>query len=138
MAHSATGKNNVHVHGGLILEQDKNSRSVLSPRPRKIKRVEERKYKRIQVRFGPESPQFSIQAVQISTRGLFLATNSPIYAPGSKVVIEISTPKGKFIVSAIVRHSKKVPHFLLRHERPGMGVEFISIPEEVREYLSAL
>jgi len=106
--------------------------------PQKIKRVEERKYKRIPVRFGLETPQFSIQAVQISTRGLFLAMNSPIYAPGSKVVIEVSTPKGTFNISAIVRHSKKVPHFLLHHERPGMGVEFISTPEEVREYLAAL
>ncbi len=107
-------------------------------KPQKIKRVEERKFKRIPVRFGPETPQYSIQAIQISTQGLFLATNSPIYAPGSKVVVEISTPKGPFIVSAIVRHSKKVPQFLLRHERPGMGVEFISAPEEVRKYLSGL
>jgi hypothetical protein len=104
----------------------------------KFKRVEERKYKRIPVRFGPETPQFSIQAIQISSRGLFLATNSPIYAPGSKVVIEISTAKGPYNVSAIVRHSKKVPPYLLNHERPGMGVEFISVPEEVKEYLSSL
>ncbi len=110
----------------------------MNMKTQKFKRVEERKYKRIQVRFGPEIPQFSIQAIQISTRGLFLATNSPIYAPGSKLVIEISTPKGVFIIAAIVRHSKKVPQYLLRHERPGMGVEFISIPEEIREYLSAL
>jgi hypothetical protein len=104
----------------------------------KFKRVEERKYKRIAVRFGLETPQFSIQAIQISTRGLFLATNSPIYAPGSKVVIEIPTPKGPHIISGVVRHSKKVPPQLLHHERPGMGVEFTCLPEEVREYLSEL
>ena len=104
----------------------------------KFKRVEERKYKRIPVRFGPETPQFSTQAIQISTRGLFLATNSPIYAPGSKLVVEITTPKGPHIISGVVRHSKKVPPQLVNHERPGMGVEFTSVPEEVREYLSAL
>jgi hypothetical protein len=104
----------------------------------KFKRVEERKYKRIPVRFGPETPQFSTQAIQISARGLFLATNSPIYAPGNKLVIEISTPKGLYNISAVVRHSKKVPPHLLHHERPGMGVEFISVSEEVREYLSTL
>jgi hypothetical protein len=54
------------------------------------------------------------------------------------VVIEISTAKGPYNVSAIVRHSKKVPPYLLNHERPGMGVEFISVPEEVKEYLSSL
>lgn len=104
----------------------------------KFKRVEERKYKRISVRFGLETPQFSTQAIQISSRGLFLATNSPIYAPGSKLVIEVPTPKGSYIISGVVRHSKKVPRQLLYQERAGMGVEFTSVPEEVREYLSVL
>jgi len=105
---------------------------------RKFKRTQERKFKRIPVRFGLETPQFSTLAIQISTRGLFLSTNSPIYAPGTKLVIEISTPKGSYTISAIVRHAKKVPPLLLNHERPGMGVEFITIPEEVREYLASL
>ncbi len=104
----------------------------------KVKRVEERKFKRIPVRFGLETPQFSSVAIQISTRGLFLSTNSPVYPPGKKIVIEINTPKGPYIFSAIVRHSKRVPPQLLYSERPGMGVEFISAPEEVKEFLSAL
>ena len=54
------------------------------------------------------------------------------------MVIEISTPKGSYIISAIVRHAKKVPPLLLHHERPGMGVEFVTLPEEVREYLASL
>lgn len=104
----------------------------------KFQRVEERKFKRISVRFGLKTPQFSALAIQISTRGLFLSTNSPIYAPGNKLVIEISTPKGPYIILGVVRHSKKVPPQLLYHERPGMGVEFISVHEEAQKYLSAL
>jgi len=105
---------------------------------RKFKRTQERKFKRIPVRFGLETPQFPTLAIQISSRGLFLSTNSPIYAPGTKLVIEIPTSKGSYTISAIVRHAKKVPPQLLYHERPGMGVEFITIPEEVREYLASL
>jgi hypothetical protein len=105
---------------------------------RKFKRVKERKFKRIPVRFGLETPEFSTLAIQVSTRGLFLSTNSPIYGPGNKLVIEISTPKGSYTVSAIVRHAKKVPPLLLHHDRPGMGVEFVAIPDEVREYLASL
>jgi len=105
---------------------------------RKFKRAEEKKFKRIPVLFGLEIPEFPTLAIQISTRGLFLSTNSPIYAPGNKLVIEISTPKGSYTISAIVRRAKKMPPLLLHHERPGMGVEFMTISEEVRKYLASL
>jgi hypothetical protein len=52
--------------------------------------------------------------------------------------IEISTPSGSYKVTAIVRHAKRLPRRQLQQERSGMGVEFINLPQELREYLGSL
>jgi hypothetical protein len=104
----------------------------------KNRRAEERKFKRVFLRFGLEAPKHRATGVQISSRGLFIYTIHFIYPPGSKVMIEISTPKGCWIVPAIVRHAKKMPALLMNNERCGMGVNFISPPQELLEYLSSL
>ncbi len=100
--------------------------------------MEKRNFKRIPVRFGLETPDFQASAVQISTRGLFLSTNQPVYVPGTRLVIEISTPSGLHPITAIVRHSKKVLPSMIRIIHCGMGVEFVDPPPEVQEYLDAL
>jgi hypothetical protein len=76
--------------------------------------------------------------IQISSQGMFIATNHPIYISGSKLIIEIQTSNGSLSVGAIVRHSKKVPPQMVQHDRPGMGVEFIDAPPELRDYLASL
>lgn len=102
------------------------------------KRIEERKFKRVLLHFGLEAPEYRATGIQISSQGLFISTNYPIYAPGTKIMIEISIPKGSYTVQAIVRHAKKVPRLLTSKERSGMGAEFISPPPELMEYLTAL
>jgi len=102
------------------------------------KRADERKFRRIPVRFGLEAPDFRGVGIQISTRGLFISTNHRVYAPGSKIMIEIPTPRGSYTLAAIVRHAKKVPHILTHYERAGMGVEFISPPQELQDFLASL
>lgn len=102
------------------------------------KRTEERKFKRVFLHFGLEAPEYRATGIQISSQGLFISTNYPIYAPGTKIMIEISIPKGSYTVQAIVRHAKKVPRLLTSKERSGMGAEFISPPPELMEYLTAL
>jgi hypothetical protein len=104
----------------------------------RAKRVRDRKFKRIFVRFGLEAPQFTAAAIQISTEGLFISTTHPVYLPGTKLSIEIPTPNGSYKVMAIVRHAKKLPRGQLQHERSGMGVEFINLPQELRDYLASL
>lgn len=104
----------------------------------RAKRVRERKFKRILVRFGLEAPQFTAPAIQISTQGLFISTSHPVYLPGTNLSIEISTPSGSYKVTAIVRHAKRLPRRQLQQERSGMGVEFINLPQELREYLGSL
>ncbi len=105
---------------------------------RRYKRVEERKFKRISLRFGLEKPEYRGVGIQVSSRGLFISTNRPIFVAGSQLRIEIDTPNGSCSVVAIVRHAKKVPPQMVQLERPGMGVEFIDPPPELRDYLSSL
>ncbi len=104
----------------------------------KNRRIEERKFKRVFLRFGLEAPKHRATGVQISTRGLFIYTIHFIYPPGSKVIVEISTPKGRYTVPAIVRHAKKMPALLINNERCGMGVNFISPPQELLDHLASL
>lgn len=104
----------------------------------RYKRAEERKFKRIAVCFGAERPEHRAMGIQISNQGMFLSTNQPIFAPGTRLIIEIQGSNGSFNLVAIVRHSKKVPPQMVQHDRPGMGVEFIDPPPELRDYLASL
>ncbi len=104
----------------------------------RYKRAEERKFKRIALRFGLEKPEYRGVGIQISTHGLFISTNHPIFVTGSRLKIEIDTPDGPLNVTAVVRHAKKVPPQLVQYGRPGMGVEFTDPPPEIRDYLAAL
>ena len=104
----------------------------------KNRREEERKFKRVFLRFGLEAPQHRATGIQISARGLFVSTIHFIYPPDTKLMIEISTPKARYTVPAIVRHAKKMPTLLVNNERCGMGVNFISPPQELLDYLASL
>lgn len=104
----------------------------------KYKREEERKFRRISIRFGLQTPEFRAMAIQISTRGLFISTNSPIFVKGSRLKIEIQSANGRLQAEAVVRHAKKIPPHLVQVDRPGMGVEFIDPSPELRDFLSSL
>ena len=104
----------------------------------KYKREEGRKFKRIPIRFGLETPEFRSMGIQISSRGLFIATNNPIFVKDCRLKIEIQSPSGCFLVDAVVRHAKKVSPRMVQVERPGMGVEFIDPSQEVRDFLASL
>ena len=104
----------------------------------KYKRKEERKFRRISIRFGLQAPEFRAMAIQISTRGLFISTNNPIFVKGSRLEIEIQTPGGRLQAQAMVRHAKKVSPRMVQVDRPGMGVEFIDPFPELRDFLASL
>ena len=102
------------------------------------RRAEERKFKRILLRFGLGGPEHRAAGVQISTQGLFISTIHPLYSPDCKLMIEISTPNGAYTVPALVRHAKKIPGLMIGKERCGMGVKFILPPQELLDYLASL
>jgi hypothetical protein len=101
-------------------------------------RTEERKFKRVSLRFGLEAPANRATGIKISTQGLFISTIHPVYPPDTKLRIEISTPNGPYTVPAIVCHTKKIPRLVISNERCGMGVKFISPPKELLEFLASL
>ena len=104
----------------------------------KQKRREPRKFKRIFVRYGSQTPKHTAVAQQISTVGFFLATNENVFATGSPVVVEVKGPAETWIVSGIVRHANKVHPNMARFTKPGMGVEVTSLPPACRDFLASL
>jgi len=97
-----------------------------------------RKYRRLFVRYGSAAPTHRAIAQQISPVGLFLSTNETVYAEGSPILIEISGPAATWVVAGIVRHAFKVHPTMARFTKPGMGIEFTSVPDPCRTYLASL
>ncbi len=103
--------------------------------PRKQRRKEERRFKRLKVRYGPEKPVHLAYAIRISPNGAFLVANRPIFSSGSRIVVEFDAPTGKLSTDAVVRHARNLPPQMVHLSTSGMGVEFISPPPELLEYL---
>ena len=109
----------------------------MSPTGR-YKRRDERKFRRIFVRYGSKDPLHKAVAQQISASGFFLATNEVVYANNSPVVVEIKGPSETWLVAGIVRHAIKVHPSMAGFTKPGMGVELTHIPDACRDYLASL
>lgn len=105
---------------------------------RKHKRREERKFKRIAVRYGTREITHKAVAQQLSASGLFLLTNETVYISNSPIMIEIKGPSETWLVAGIVRHAIKVHPSMARFTSPGMGVELTKIPPGCRDYLATL
>ena len=105
---------------------------------RNYRRREERKFKRIFVRYGRAAAEHKAIAQHISAGGLFLSTNEVVYANNTPVVVEITGLAQTWIVAGVVRHAIKVPPSLARFTKPGMGVELTDIPDALRDYLASL
>jgi len=104
----------------------------------KYQRRNERKFKRIFVRYGRMEIEHKAVAQQISASGFFLSTNENVYANNSPVVVEIKGPSETWLVAGIVRHATKVHPNMALFTKPGMGVELTHIPESCRAYLASL
>jgi hypothetical protein len=68
----------------------------------------------------------------ISTTGMFLATNSP-QPPGTRLRVEVLEGDRGFIVEGVVAHARKTRSDLMRLTQPGMGIRFMVVEELVRE-----
>jgi PilZ domain len=73
----------------------------------------------------------------ISTTGMFLATNSPL-PPGTRLRIEVLEGDRGFMVEGMVAHARKTRADLMRLSQPGMGVRFLAVEELVRELIPVL
>lgn len=73
----------------------------------------------------------------ISTTGMFLASNSP-QAPGTRLRIEVIEGTHGFVVEGVVAHARKVRGDMMRLSQPGMGIRFLAVEELVRELIPML
>ena len=104
----------------------------------KHKRRDQRKFRRIVVRYGHQETRHRAVAQQISVSGLFLSTNEIVYANDSAIVVEIKGPSETWLVAGIVRHAIKVHPSVAGFAKPGMGVELTQLPPACRDYLASL
>jgi hypothetical protein len=101
-------------------------RSILRPR-------------RVQVQFWRRGePQVHPgYTTNISTSGMFLATNSP-QPPGTRLRVEIIDGSHGFMVEGVVAHARKIRGDMARLSHPGMGVRFLAVEELVRELIPVM
>ena len=89
---------------------------------------------RLLVKFSGEVFEGSFFIDNLSAGGLFIETTRPAPA-GSKITVEFILPHNEDLCSfdAVVRWSRKSKQ---SEESPaGMGLEFLELPEERRQYL---
>ncbi|HEX6902927.1 MAG TPA: PilZ domain-containing protein [Thermoanaerobaculia bacterium] len=97
-----------------------------------------RRPRRVQVHFWKhgEPTAYIGYTTNISTTGMFIATNSPMPS-GVRVRVEIVDRDRGFMVEGLVAHARKMRSDLARLNQSGMGVRFLSVEELVRELFPA-
>lgn len=105
----------------------------MSSRRRAIRRP-----RRVQVHFWRQGDPTSHvgYTTNISTTGMFVATNSPL-ASGARIRVELIDRDRGFMVEGVVAHAKKLQAELARLGQSGMGVRFLTVEELVRELMPA-
>src|SRR5918996_237440 len=98
-----------------------------------------RRLRRVQVQFWRrgELQSYPGYTTNISTTGMFLATNSP-QPPGTRLRIEVMNGDQGFIVEGVVAHARRTRGDMMRLSQPGMGVRFLSVEEMVRELIPVM
>lgn len=84
-----------------------------------------------------EAQAYAGYTTNISTTGMFVATNSP-QPPGARLRIEVMDGSHDFVVEGVVAHARKVRGDMTRISHPGMGIRFLSVEELVRELIPVL
>jgi hypothetical protein len=98
-----------------------------------------RRPRRVHVHFWKrgEPHTYPGYTTNISTTGMFLATNSPL-PPGTRLRVEILAGDRGFMVEGVVAHARKTRNDLMRLTQPGMGIRFLAVEELVRELIPAI
>ncbi len=97
-----------------------------------------RRARRVQVHFWKQSEPTAYvgYTTNISTTGMFVATNSPMPS-GTRIRVEVIDRDRGFMVEGVVAHARKVRSELAAITQSGMGVRFLSVEELVRELIPA-
>ncbi len=89
------------------------------------KRMIKRHRKRLQIKFGVDTPTRIAFTEDFSDGGVFIKTTF-IHPPNTILKVELLTPTGEPVeAEATVRWAKRVPPNLLRTIKGGMGLRFL-------------
>lgn len=89
-------------------------------------RNQPRHRKRIQVRYGVDSPTRVGFTEDVSDEGFFIKS-ALVQRPGTILQVELTTPDGEIILlEGRIRWAKKVPPNLLHRVKGGMGIRIRS------------
>lgn len=101
------------------------------------KRRFQRGFKSYRVVYGLENPLYPAFARRLSPDGMFIATNGVVYTEGVRLVMDLEVEGRVHRAEGVVRHSMKVDPRLVRILKPGMGIHFTKISEELRAAILA-
>ena len=93
-----------------------------------------RAHRRIEVRYGPERPQFIGYSGNVSRSGIMVRAIR-VFAPGTLLNLELKFPDGSFKVRGEVVWAREGPVQLMSTGRVGMGINFVGPSEEFLGYL---
>ena len=100
----------------------------------KGKQSSKRARKRVEVRFGPEQPQFIGYSGNVSRSGIMVRAIR-VFAPGTVLNLELKFPDATFNVRGEVVWAREGPVQFLSTGRVGMGINFVQPTAEFLQYL---
>jgi len=92
--------------------------------------------KRIEVRYGPRTPEHTGYSGNISRTGIMIRTTR-VYGPGTTMYMELIFSKQTIRVSGLVTWAREGSVQLLSTGRIGMGLKFIDPPQELMALVDA-
>src|SRR5207249_133288 len=93
-----------------------------------------RSRKRIEVRYGPDEPQFIGYSGNVSRSGIMVRAIR-VFAPGTVLNLDLKFPDGTFRVRGEVVWARQGPVQFLSTGRVGMGITFLQPSAEFLGYL---
>jgi PilZ domain len=92
------------------------------------KRGRQRKKTRLAIRFGAERPDKMGLITDVSSRGIYIATNA-VLPPGSAVRVQVPGPGGEPVqLDGHVIRARRVPSAFVMVSSGGMGVRLLNAP----------
>lgn len=96
-----------------------------------------RSRRRVEVRYGPEAPQFVGYSRNVSRTGMMVAAIR-VFGPGTMLRIEVKLPAGTFLLKGTVIWAREGNVQWLTTGRVGMGIAFVDPPQEFLDTVGAV
>jgi len=103
----------------------------------KGKQSSRRARKRVEVRYGPDEPQFIGYSGNVSRSGIMVRAIR-VFAPGTVLTLELKFPDAVFRVRGEVVWARQGPVQFLSTGRVGMGINFLQPSAEFLGYLEGV